>query len=327
MLLLSRLTIFIAGLGANFEYDLKKIIALSTLSQLGVIIRILSLGYSNLAFFHLLRHALFKALLFICAGAVIHNMKDYQDIRVMGRLVVQIPLTTFCINLANLALCGRPFLAGFYSKDLILEIAFISPINFIIFILYCLATGLTVCYTFRLVYYTLRGDFNLHSLYSITDESYLITTPILFLGGGAVFGGALLSWIIFPTPRIICITPFFKTLALRVRFLGGLIGYILNFIIVNYKLLSLRNYNYVNFIGSMWFIPFLSTYPIRKSSLSIATYYIKVGDFGWSEYYGGQGVYKTIMKSSYYLQIAQDNRFKVYILRFVIWVLGIIILL
>merc|ERR1719153_1949187 len=113
-----------AGLGANFEYDLKKIIALSTLRQLGVIIRILSLGFANLAFFHLLSHALFKALLFICAGAVIHNIKDYQDI--------QIPLTTFCINLANLALCGTPFLAGFYSKDLILEIAFISPINIVI---------------------------------------------------------------------------------------------------------------------------------------------------------------------------------------------------
>merc|ERR1712215_537492 len=108
----------------------KKIIALSTLSQLGVIMRILSLGYPNLAFFHLLRHALFKALLFICAGAVIHNIKDYQDIRVIGSLVLQIPLTTFCINLANLALCGRPFLAGFYSKDLILEIAFIRDINF-----------------------------------------------------------------------------------------------------------------------------------------------------------------------------------------------------
>jgi len=193
LLLLSRLTMFMAGLGANFEYDLKKIIALSTLSQLGVIIRILSLGYANLAFFHLLRHALFKALLFICAGAVIHNIKNYQDIRLIGNLVSEMPLTTFCINLANLALCGSPFIAGFYSKDLILEIAFIRNINIFIFLLYCLATGLTVCYTFRLVFYTLTGNFNLHRLYSITDESYLMTTPILFLSRGAIFGGAFLS--------------------------------------------------------------------------------------------------------------------------------------
>ena len=323
LLLLSRLTIFIAGLGANFEYDLKKIIALSTLSQLGVIIRILCLGYANLAFFHLLSHALFKALLFICAGAVIHNIKDYQDIRVMGGLVSQMPLTTFCINLANLALCGSPFLAGFYSKDLVLEIAFMSNINIFIFILYCFATGLTVCYTFRLVYYTFRGVFNLHSLYFVSDESYTITRPILFLGGGAIFGGAFLSWLIFPTPDIICITFIFKTLALRVRVLGGFSGYILNLIITNYKLICLKFYSYVSFIGCIWFIPFISTYVTGWISLSVRNIYIKVSDFGWSEFYGGQGVYNVVIKNSNYLQVAQDNRFKVYTLSFIIWVIGV----
>uniref|UniRef100_A0A336MVL7 NADH-ubiquinone oxidoreductase chain 5 n=1 Tax=Culicoides sonorensis TaxID=179676 RepID=A0A336MVL7_CULSO len=86
-LFISRLTIFIAGLGANFEFDLKKIIALSTLSQLGLIIRILGIGFSYLAFFHLITHALFKALLFICAGVVIHNIKNFQDIRYIGLTV------------------------------------------------------------------------------------------------------------------------------------------------------------------------------------------------------------------------------------------------
>ena len=193
LLLLSSLTIFIAGLGANFEYDLKKIIALSTLSQLGVIIRILSLGYADLAFFHLLAHALFKALLFMCAGAVIHRVKDYQDIRIIGGLVYHIPLTGICINLANLALCGTPFLAGFYSKDIILEVAFMSPINLVSFLLYALATGLTVCYTIRLVYYTLSGDFNLGNLYSVSDEGKVMTNPIIGLRVGAIFGGASLA--------------------------------------------------------------------------------------------------------------------------------------
>jgi len=179
LLLLSRLTIFMAGLGANFEYDLKKIIALSTLSQLGVIIRILSLGYPELAFFHLLAHALFKALLFMCAGSVIHRVKDYQDIRIIGGLVYHMPLTRMCINLANLALCGTPFLAGFYSKDMILEVAFISPINLVSFILYVTATGLTVCYTMRLVYYSLSGDFNLGNLYLVSDNASVMTNPII----------------------------------------------------------------------------------------------------------------------------------------------------
>ena len=133
LLLLGCLTIFMAGLGANFEYDLKKIIALSTLSQLGVIIRVLSLGWANLAFFHLLTHALFKALLFICAGSIIHGRGDRQDIRTMGGLVNFMPLRVMMINLANLSLCGFPFLAGFYSKDLILEVAFLGPLNEICF--------------------------------------------------------------------------------------------------------------------------------------------------------------------------------------------------
>lgn len=121
LLLLSVLTMFISGLGAIFEYDLKKIIALSTLSQLGLIIRTLCLGIPEFAFFHLLTHALFKSLLFICAGYVIHGMKDCQDIRFIGAITIQRPVLVSYFNVANLALCGMPFLAGFYSKDLILE--------------------------------------------------------------------------------------------------------------------------------------------------------------------------------------------------------------
>jgi NADH-ubiquinone oxidoreductase chain 5 len=144
--------------------------ALSTLSQLGLIIRILAIGFPKLAFFHLLTHALFKALLFICAGAIIHNIKDSQDIRYMGGLVIQIPLTSSCFNLSNLALCGIPYLAGFYSKDLILEIVSLSYLNFFSFILYFFSTGLTVCYSLRLVYYSISGDFNTFSLHPLNDE-------------------------------------------------------------------------------------------------------------------------------------------------------------
>lgn len=323
LLLLSRLTIFIAGLGANFEYDLKKIIALSTLRQLGVIIRILCLGYPELAFFHLLAHALFKALLFICAGSIIHRVKDYQDIRIIGGLVYHIPLTSICINLANLALCGTPFLAGFYSKDIILEVAFISSINSIIFILYVLATGLTVCYTLRLVYYTLSGSFNLGNLYSISDDRSVITSPIIFLRMGAIIGGASLSWLIFPCPYIICIRLGFKTLALSIRLLGGFIGYVLNIRAVSYELNSIKLYNETVFCGSIWFMPYLSTRGIREKFLISGELYQKVGDNGWSEYYGGQGVYSVLSKSSYHLQVLQDNNIKLYILRFLLWVIVI----
>lgn len=133
LLLIGGLTMFIAGLGANFEFDLKKIIALSTLSQLGLIIIILSLGYRELAFFHLLTHAIFKSLLFLSAGSIIHNIINSQDIRLMGGLILNIPFTRRFLIIANLSLCGIPFLAGFYSKDLILEIGSYSYLNLIIF--------------------------------------------------------------------------------------------------------------------------------------------------------------------------------------------------
>jgi len=115
-------TIFISGLGANFEMDLKRVIALSTLRQLGVIIIALSLGFLELAFFHLLIHALFKSLLFLCAGVYIHGLGDKQDVRLLRRVSERAPLTTFYFLGCSLALCGFPFISGFYSKDIILEI-------------------------------------------------------------------------------------------------------------------------------------------------------------------------------------------------------------
>ena len=318
LLLISCLTIFMSGLGANFEYDLKKIIALSTLSQLGVILRILSLGMSVLAFFHLLTHALFKALLFMCAGVVIHNVKEYQDIRAIGRLCRKIPLTRICINLANLALCGTPFLAGFYSKDLILEMAFIGPINLVCFFLYVFATSLTVCYTFRLIYYRLTGLFNLRSFRAVNDSSSIITNPIVVLRLGAVFGGARLSWIIFPERYIICIRSFMKILTLLIRIAGAITGYLLNIINIDYKLKSLRLYKYVVFIGSMWFIPFMSTINISENRLKSGINYYKICDKGWSERLGGQGVFSSIISMSISIQIFQDNGIKIFIKIFLI---------
>jgi NADH-ubiquinone oxidoreductase chain 5 len=193
LLLIGGLTIFIAGISANFEFDLKKIIALSTLSQLGLIIRILAIGFPKLAFFHLLTHALFKALLFICAGAIIHNIKNSQDIRDIGGLVYFIPFTTSCLNVANLALCGIPFLAGFYSKDLILEIVLLTNINLFSFFLYFFSTGLTVCYSFRLSYYSLTGDINQSSLNCLNDESWTISKSITGLLLIAIIGGSMLN--------------------------------------------------------------------------------------------------------------------------------------
>merc|ERR1711902_7930 len=126
------ITIIMAGITAIIEIDIKKIIALSTLRQLGIIMLILGIGNPMLSFFHLLSHAFFKAILFMCAGIIIHNIKDYQDIRKIGISYNNLNFYISIIIIANIRLCGLPFLRGFYSKDLIIEII-IKEINNIIF--------------------------------------------------------------------------------------------------------------------------------------------------------------------------------------------------
>nr|YP_010022687.1 NADH dehydrogenase subunit 5 [Sarcophaga macroauriculata]QOP39535.1 NADH dehydrogenase subunit 5 [Sarcophaga macroauriculata] len=320
LLLISGLTMFMAGLGANYEFDLKKIIALSTLSQLGLMMSILSMGYYKLAFFHLLTHALFKALLFMCAGAIIHNMNNCQDIRLMGSLSLMMPLTSSCFNVANLALCGMPFLAGFYSKDLILEMVSLSYINMFSFFLYFFSTGLTVCYSFRLVYYTMTGDSNFSSLNMLNDEGWVMLKSMMGLLILSIFGGSMLSWLIFSSPMLIILPFYLKLLTLFVCIVGGLMGYLISNISLFFFNSALNNYNFSYFLGSMWFMPYISTYGIMNYSLIIGKLVVKSFDQGWSEYFGGQQLYYNLVKNSQLNQVLQNNNLKVYLLSFILWI-------
>ena len=316
-----------AGLGTNFEYDLKKIIALSTLSQLGLIIRILSLGFAGLAFFHLLTHALFKALLFICAGIVIHTIKDSQDIRYIGNLSFQIPLTSSCLIISNFALCGIPFLAGFYSKDLILEIVSLRNLNTFGFFLFYFSTGLTVCYSFRLFYYVLCGDFNLTSFYYIVEERKNILVGMVGLLIIVILGGSILRWIIFPTPSFICLPIYLKLLVIMVSLVGGWFGYELSKLKVGRGLLSIKMFGIVGFLGSMWNIPYLSTYGVSYTPLILGYRTIKSFDSGWNEYFGGQGLYILFIRISRINQWWQFNNLKMFLLFFVMWIIVIIFII
>lgn len=327
LLLIGGLTIFIAGIAANFEFDLKKIIALSTLRQLGLIIRILAIGYPKLAFFHLLTHALFKALLFICAGSIIHNMKNSQDIREIGGLIFSIPLTTSCLNIANLALCGIPFLAGFYSKDLILEIVLLSNINFFSFFLYFFSTGLTVCYSFRLTFYSITGDYNESSLNSLNDEAWGISKRIICLLFIAIIGGSILSWFIFSSCYLICLSFFIKNLILIVCILGGIFGYLIRNVRIYFFNKSLNYYLFSFINSSIWFIPILSTIGIIFYPLILGYKSIKSFDQGWSEFVGGQNFYFLIKKFSIINQFLQNNNLKIYLILFIFWVFILVILI
>nr|YP_010895308.1 NADH dehydrogenase subunit 5 [Verrallia virginica]WJW73899.1 NADH dehydrogenase subunit 5 [Verrallia virginica] len=326
LLLVSGLTMFMSGLGANFEFDLKKIIALSTLSQLGLMMSILSMGFLKLAFFHLLSHALFKALLFMCAGSIIHNMNNNQDIRYMGGLSIHMPMTIGCLNVANLALCGMPFLAGFYSKDLILEMVCFSYINLLSFFLYFVSTGLTVCYSFRLVFYSLTGEFNSTNLNMLSDEGWIMLKGMMSLLVMSIIGGSLLNWLIFPTPIVLILPMYLKIMPLLVCILGGLLGYTMFNFHIYYKK-DFFNYFMVYFVGYMWFMPYISTYGIIKFPLYFGTNYVKLFDQGWSEYLGSQNLFNCLMNSSSELNLLQNNNLKVHLLLFVFWLIIIMLVL
>nr|YP_010564774.1 NADH dehydrogenase subunit 5 [Volucella trifasciata]UZA61177.1 NADH dehydrogenase subunit 5 [Volucella trifasciata] len=327
LLLISGLTMFMSGLGANFEFDLKKIIALSTLSQLGLMMMILSMGFYKLAFFHLLTHALFKALLFMCAGSIIHNMNNFQDLRLMGGLSLYMPLTSSCFNVANLALCGMPFLAGFYSKDLILEIASLSMLNLFVYFLFFFSTGLTVCYSLRLVYYSMTGDLNCSSLNVLNDEGWVMLKGMLGLMFMSIIGGSMLSWLIFLTPDMICLPFYLKFMTLLVCILGGLFGYLISNISLFFLNKSLNNYLFSMFVGSMWFMPYISTYGIINYSLKIGMNSMKNFDQGWSEFIGSQNLYKQLVNFSKFYNMLQNNNLKIYLLVFVLWIVVLIMFL
>nr|AIY61900.1 NADH dehydrogenase subunit 5 [Basidentitermes aurivillii] len=327
LLLVSGLTMFMAGLGANFEFDLKSIIALSTLSQLGLMIMTISIGLSSLAFFHLLTHALFKALLFMCAGGVIHSMGDSQDIRFMGGLSIYMPFTSSSLMVSNFALCGMPFLAGFYSKDYILEMFSMSYVNMFGFLLLFLSTGLTVCYSFRLFYFVMCGDFNFVPTYSMVETNYNMMFGMIGLLIMTVFGGGFLMWLICPTPSVICLPYYLSFLTLFVVFVGAWIGYSVAGFAFGDKLFSMYLYSTSSYVGSMWFMPFFSTYGVSFSPLEVGYKATSVFDSGWMEYFGGQGLYWVLFNLGKVNQWFQYNSLKVFLGFFVMWVIILLFIL
>jgi proton-translocating NADH-quinone oxidoreductase chain L len=181
---------------ALFQNDLKKVIAYSTCSQLGYMICACGLSSYSVAMFHLTNHAFFKALLFLCAGAVIHAMHDEQDMRRMGGLLKILPFTYSVMTIGSLSLAGFPFLSGYYSKDLVLEVA-LSTSNFIG--LYCFVVGVlaavfTVLYSIRLSYFTFITKTNAFRsvIFNSHEAPFLMAFPLFVLACLSIVSGWLL---------------------------------------------------------------------------------------------------------------------------------------
>ena len=189
------ITAFFAATVAIVQNDIKKIIAYSTCSQLGYMFFAAGIGAYHVAIFHLFTHAFFKALLFLGSGSVIHSMKDEQDIRNMGDLWKKMPFTWFSMIVGTLALTGFPFLSGFYSKDAIIEFAYLSHTNvgYLATAVGIITALLTAIYSWRLIFKTFHGKFNNQNLSKseIHESSLSITIPLGFLVIGSIFSGFL----------------------------------------------------------------------------------------------------------------------------------------
>ena len=278
LLLIGIMTIIIAGITAIIEIDIKKIIALSTLSQLGIIILILGIGNPILSFFHLLSHAFFKAILFICAGIIIHNIKDYQDIRKMGIRHNNLNLCISIIIIANIRLCGLPFLRGFYSKDLIIEILIIKGKNFFLFYFIIIGTMLTVLYSCRLNFLVRINFLKSESLFLMSENSIFIIIGIIFLLPFSIIGGIMISWNLININKLIFMPVWIKLSVITVIFFSILLFY---FIFI--KISLYKNNILIWFFRNMWFLPISYNISLTKINLIISSMFFKFIEISWSE--------------------------------------------
>jgi NADH-ubiquinone oxidoreductase chain 5 len=189
-------SVFAASVGLS-QNDIKKVVAYSTCSQLGYMVFACGLSSYSVSFFHLLNHAFFKALLFLGAGSVIHAVNDEQDMRKLGGLSQILPLTYALILIGSLALIGFPFLTGFYSKDLILEVAAgtYKPIGYFCYVLGSVGAFFTAFYSMRLSFLTFLSKPNGHkrSLINAHDSGAFMSLALIFLALPSVGIGYLLK--------------------------------------------------------------------------------------------------------------------------------------
>jgi NADH-ubiquinone oxidoreductase chain 5 len=226
LVVLGSLTIFIARVRAFFEIDIKKIVTLSTLSQLGVIISALGAGFYLLGFFHLLSHAFFKALLFIRAGNLIHSSESFQDLRVIGGSSEIIPLSTRVIVGCSRRLCGVPFMSAFYSKEAIIEILLIHNLSIYFYAVIILGVLLTIFYSIRFLVIAMSRTRIGNALTLKLDKDYFVNSRILILTIPAVRGGSMIGQKIADSCTLFLVPLYIKILTITLLFGGAYLFYV-----------------------------------------------------------------------------------------------------
>ena len=322
--MISCLTMFIAGLNAIFEFDLKKIIAFSTLSQIRFIFIILCLGKIDICFFYLLIHALFKSIIFLRAGILILNINNNQDIRKIGGLIDYLPFCGLIFIFTLISLCGFPFFCSFYSKDLIFEYFLIINLNFFFFFFFLFSFLLTFFYSIRVIYYLIIINFSIYNyIIIIKFERKILIIRIILIRFIIIFFGSFFIWLIFYKFDLILLEFKFKILSILILFFRIWFFFELNNFLfsINY-LISLFN---VFFFGIIWNLLFFKINFFLNNFLYVGFFSLKVFEIGWIEYNLNRGLIFFLKKLILFSQNIFLNSYKVYILLFFLWFLIILI--
>ncbi|YP_007624381.1 NADH dehydrogenase subunit 5 (mitochondrion) [Grus americana] len=287
---LGALSTLFAATCALTQNDIKKIIAFSTSSQLGLMMVTIGLNLPQLAFLHISTHAFFKAMLFLCSGSIIHNLNGGQDIRKMGCLQKMLPTTTSCLTIGNLALMGTPFLAGFYSKDLIIEKLNTSYLNTWALFLTLLATTFTATYSLGMTLLVQTGYTRMITMPSMNENNPTITNPITRLALGSIMAGLLITSYITPTKTPPMTMPTLtKTAAIIITMLGIILA--LELANTTHTLTQPKQNTYLNFSSTLGYFNYLthrlSSMKLLNNGQKIASHLI---DLSWYKKMGPEGL-------------------------------------